>query len=422
MKLYPSFRGWWIVGVSFLGLYIHGGATTYLFSILILPMEADLGWSRTVLIGALTVGMFVTAATATVIGPLFDRHGARAAMAISALIGGASWVLLAFVTEVWQYYLLLGVVAGVTRVGLEHLGPRTAIANWFIRRRAAAFAWSTGGRAAFGATAVAPMAFLVAHTSWRYGWAILGVIEMVVLVPLVWIVIRRRPEDHAQWPDGDTPRPAIEEARNELLVDETGDSEQHWTRVEALHTRTFWFIMIALALTGLPATGMVANMLPYFQDKGLSLVTGSWAFSLFALGALSGRPVWGFVASRFGIHAAFTAYGISYGVAIGLFTLASNAPTLFAVAFLMGVPTGGIGQLQSQVWPDYFGRLHIGAITGATILVVTPAYAMGPLIAAVAFDLLGSYQLVFAAYSLGALVAGVFLYHARKPVRPARAG
>jgi hypothetical protein len=58
---YPRFRGWWIVGVSFLALYLNGASTSYLFGVLILPMEADLGWSRATLLGALTVSTTSTA-------------------------------------------------------------------------------------------------------------------------------------------------------------------------------------------------------------------------------------------------------------------------------------------------------------------------------------------------------------------------
>ena len=77
---YPTFRGWWIVGVSFLALFTHGAATSYLFGLLVVPMEESLGWSRTTLVGALTVATFVSAGFGLVLGPLFDRRGARLGM------------------------------------------------------------------------------------------------------------------------------------------------------------------------------------------------------------------------------------------------------------------------------------------------------------------------------------------------------
>ena len=153
---YPRFRGWWIVGVGFMNLYLNGAATSYLFSILVLPMQADLGWSRATLLGALTLATLVSAAVGMVIGPIFDKHGARAGMTVSALFSGIFLLLIPLVNSPWQFYALVGIGLGSTRSALDNVGPRTAIANWFIRRRAAAFAWFSGGRAVFAVTLALP--------------------------------------------------------------------------------------------------------------------------------------------------------------------------------------------------------------------------------------------------------------------------
>ena len=428
-KLYPSFRGWWIVGVSFLALFTHGAATSYLFGLLVVPMENDLGWSRTTLVGALTVATFVSAGLGLFLGPLFDRRGARLGMTLSALFGGACLIGLAFVGAPWQFYLLLGVGVGAARTGLEVIGPRTAIANWFVRRRAAAFAWSSGGRAAFGFTMVPVFAILIEQTSWRAGWAVLGVVELVVLAPLAWLIVRRRPEDYGQLPDGNqrvqarqpeahaaqvspAPRPPLSGAGTQ--------TEESWTLREAVRTRTLWLIVISLMLTGFPATGVIANMVPYFIDEGLSLSFASSAFAFFGFGAMFGRPFWGYLAGRFGVHTSLTLWGFAYSLVIALYVLASTPATLFAAAWPIGLVTGGSQQLQSQAWPDYFGRRHVGSITGLTVLLVTPSMALGPLVAAAAFDLMGSYIPVLSAYAVGAFIAGFFFFLARRPVRLAR--
>jgi MFS family permease len=408
-RLIPRFRGWWIVGVSFLALYLNGSSTSYLFGVLILPMEEDLGWSRATLLGALTVSTFVTAGTGMLMGPFYDKHGARVGMTISAAITGSVLLLLPHVTAPWQYYALLGVGMGIGRSGLENMGPRTAIANWFIRRRAAAFAWYSGGRAVFGVTAVAPFAYLVSVTSWRSGWTVVGAIELAILMPLIWFAVRRRPEDIGELPDGDTPRP------DALAI----QPEPEWTRPQAMRTRTFWFMVLGFAFVGFPTSGMIANLLPYFSDEGLSLPAASAAFSMFGFGALMGRPFWGFISTRLGIHPALTLYPIIYGLSIASVVLAFNAPTLFAAAFFIGVPTGGAAQLQAQAWPDFFGRRSVGAITGISTLMIMPTLAFGPLLAAVAFDIMGSYNFVFSAYAGGAMVSAVFFYLARRPSRPA---
>ncbi len=403
---YPRFRGWWIVGASFLALYLNGSSTSYLMGVLILPMETDLGWSRATLLGALTVSTFVTAGAGMLMGPFYDKHGARVGMTLSALISGIVLLLLPHVTTVWQYYLLLGIGMGVARSGLENIGPRTAIANWFVRRRAAAFAWYSGGRAVFGVTAVAPFAYLVSQTSWRSGWTVIGALELAVLMPMIWLVVRRRPEDLGQLPDGDTPRPHTPAT---LLA------EPEWTRKQAMRTKAFWFMVLGFAFVGFPTSGMIANMLPYFSDEGLSLEAASVAFSVFAFGALMGRPIWGLVSTRLGIHPALTLYAVVYGLAIASMVLAFNSFSLFIAAFFVGVPTGGAAQLQAQAWPDFFGRRSVGAITGISTLIIMPSIAIGPLLAAVAFDLMGSYNFIFLAYAAGAMVSSVFFYLAKRP-------
>ena len=408
----PLFYGWRIVAVSFLSLFIHGAATSYLFGLLVVPMERDLGWSRATLVGALTLATFVTAGLGMLIGPMFDRRGARAGMTLSALLGGACLILLAFASTPWQYYALLGVGVGAARTGLENLGPRTAIANWFTRRRAAAFAWSSGGRAVFGFTMVPLFAILVDQTSWRAGWGVLGAAEALILAPLAWLIIRRRPEDHGLLPDGDPPAASAPAAAR---AGAPAESETQWTRGEALRTRTLWLIVLGLVLTGFPATGIIANMVPYFVDEGLSLGFASGAFAFFGFGAMFGRPFWGYVAGRFGVHAGLTLYGFGYALVIALYALADSQWTLFAAAWPVGLVVGGAQQLQSQAWPDYYGRRHVGAITGLTILLVTPAMAAGPLVMAAAFEAAGSYGPVLSVYAAGSFLAGFCFLLAKRP-------
>ena len=408
----PLFYGWRIVAVSFLSLFIHGAATSYLFGLLVVPMERDLGWSRATLVGALTLATFVTAGLGMLIGPMFDRRGARAGMTLSALLGGACLILLAFASTPWQYYVLLGVGVGAARTGLENLGPRTAIANWFTRRRAAAFAWSSGGRAVFGFTMVPLFAILVDQTSWRAGWGVLGAAEALILAPLAWLIIRRRPEDHGLLPDGDPPAASAPAAAR---AGAPAESETQWTRGEALRTRTLWLIVLGLVLTGFPATGIIANMVPYFVDEGLSLGFASGAFAFFGFGAMFGRPFWGYVAGRFGVHAGLTLYGFGYALVIALYALADSQWMLFAAAWPVGLVVGGAQQLQSQAWPDYYGRRHVGAITGLTILLVTPAMAAGPLVMAAAFEAAGSYGPVLSVYAAGSFLAGFCFLLAKRP-------
>ena len=93
--------------------------------------------------------------------------------------------------------------------------------------------------------------------------------------------------------------------------------------------------------------------------------------------------------------------------------------TLMVASFFVGIPTGAAAQLQGQAWPDFFGRRSVGEITGITTLMIMPSMAAGPLVAALAFDILGNYTFIFSAFSAGTAISGVCFYLARRPLLPA---
>ena len=72
--------------------------------------------------------------------------------------------------------------------------------------------------------------------------------------------------------------------------------------------------------------------------------------------------------------------------------------------------------LQMVLLADFYGRDSLGAIRGATMPVTLGANAMGPLVAAIAFDLTGSYSFIFSVFGIiSVAIAGMYLL-AKPPV------
>lgn len=413
------YKGWWIVAAGFGALFVTSGSTGFGFSVMIKPMESDLGWNRSTMVGALTVASYVTGILSAPLGPIVDRYGARTLMVISAFIGGLSLCLVAFVIEPWQYYILIGLGVGTARPALSGLGPRTAISNWFIRKRARAFAIFACGTATSGLVVVPILTFIVGTWGWRGAWIFMGVLEWVLVIPLSWFFIRRRPEDVGLLPDGDEPAKRQGATPTSSAVDITPVREAKWTRSQALKTRTFWLLVVSFMLTGFPGGTIFIHMVPYFTDKGLSPAAAANALSTYALGVLAGRAIWGYVVERAGIYRSLVVYASSYGVAIALFVLAPSHAAIYVTVFILGITIGGAQQLQGQVWADYYGREIVGSLTGFSAILHTPLTSAGPLLAAVVYDLTRSYVGTFSVFSVLCLIAGVTLFLAKKPAPPA---
>ncbi len=412
------FRGWWIVATGTTGLALSGGVTGYVFSVLIPPMEADLGWSRATIVGVLTLATFVSGLLATPAGIFIDRHGSRALMAGGAALGGVCFLLTAGVTEPWQFYLVLGVVEATTHPALYDVGPRATIANWFIRKRPAAFAVFSIGRSLSGILLVPFAAWLMAVSSWRMVYAVVGFVQLAGLTPLTWWVIRRRPEDVGEHPDGEPPAAAVAAVAGTPAVAEAA-GDPLWTRRQVLRTKTYWLLTAGFFLIAFPASGIYIHMASYLRDRGLDPALAASGLTVYGVGALLGRVVWAIAIGRMGIKHTLTSFAFSYAGAVALYTVAEGAWGLYAAILVLGLVIGGSQQISAQMWPDYYGRRIVGTITGLATLMNMPAAAASPLLMALVFDAVHSYVPVLVVYAALSLTAGVFFVVAQRPLPPA---
>ena len=93
------------------------------------------------------------------------------------------------------------------------------------------------------------------------------------------------------------------------------------------------------------------------------------------------------------------------------------------IALIYGVVRGTTNGLQrtvsTVVWPKYFGRRHLGSITGIASTILVAASALGPMPMGIARDLLGSYVMALPVSAVLPLLLGVASLFARRPVRAA---
>jgi MFS family permease len=81
---------------------------------------------------------------------------------------------------------------------------------------------------------------------------------------------------------------------------------------------------------------------------------------------------------------------------------------------------GGNLVLQLQVWPEYFGRKAVGAITGTAQMVMGVAAAGGPLVVALLLDMSGGYTVPLTAMAVAAAAGLALLTITGRPKRPPR--
>jgi len=386
-----------IVAVATFAMFtatLTGGAG---FSVFIAPMSQDLGWSRSVLTGALSIGTIVGALAAPYVGRLIDRFGARVSLALCGLGIAVTLSVVSGVQTEMAFILAYGTARAID-MGALNLSVTTAVSNWFVRRRGRALGIAMTGNA-IGVMILVPLIQrIIDGPGWRPAWLVIGGGSGVILMVASALLVRRRPEDLGLWPDGEA-----DVRRETARPDLTWSSDAAWTARRALRSSAFWLLVLASCGSQIAVSGLTVNQAPLLVENGLSTAAVASAIGLYGLSWTVGTLLWGLVVERFSARIGLAMASLLVAACcIGvLFVHDPGTLVLFALAY--GLSNGAKESIDAVVWADYFGREAVGAIRGASRPFVVGSGAFGTFVGGLAYDLTGAYtsaMILFAALAL----------------------
>ncbi|WPZ32732.1 MFS transporter [Thalassobaculum sp. OXR-137] len=407
----PFFYGWVVLGVVCCVSFARQGPAVATLSIFVDPMTSELGWSRTAISAAVSVGGLLAAVVSPGLGPLVDRHGARSLLAWAVAITGICCIALAGIETLVAFYLLF-CVARMNFAGPFDLGIYGAINNWFVRLRPIATSISTLWLM-IGLTSMP----LIAHAAmtlggdWRWGWIAVGTTVLVVgFLPTV-LLLARRPEDVGQEPDGGVAE----------RVGATGSGgaaavpPPSFTRAEAMREPAFWLLLLFTFLAYPVQAGVSLHQAPHLVERGLDPTTAAFVVSTFsATSGLVGFLI-GPLVRPLGTRVVLFAVGGFLAAGSWLMTAVDGPAIAFLASALFGCGIGGLLTVPPIAWADTFGRHSFGAIRGVALSVQVTGQAVGPVLSGALRDWTGSYQVslqVFMTLAICAATCAVFLTQA----------
>ena len=414
----PFFYGWVVLAVVCCVSFARQGPAVATLSIFVAPMTEELGWSRTAISGAVSLGGLLAAVTSPMLGPLVDRHGARSLLAAAVVVTGLCCAALAGVDSLIAFYLFF-CLARMNFAGPFDLGIYGAINSWFVRRRPIATSISTLWLM-IGLTAMP----LIAHGAmqlggdWRWGWIAVGSTVLVVgFLPTV-LLLARRPEDLGLRPDGGNDVEDVAEAEGVENSNTAAPAEPEpaFTRAEAMREPAFWLLLAFTFLAYPVQAGVSLHQAPHLIERGLDPTTAALVVGTFsATSGIAGFLVGGLV-RPLGVRAVLIGVGLFLGAASWCMGQVDSAPMAYLASVLFGCGIGALLTVPPIAWADTFGRQSFGAIRGVALSVQVTGQAAGPILSGVLRDWTGDYALslqVFTALSLAAAVCIWFL----RPVR-----
>lgn len=393
----PPFLGWRMVLVAGLGVFLAGPAQTYGVSVFVDPMQGEFGWSRSLISTAYAVATLIGAVAVVAAGRLLDRYGYRAVLTGTAIGFGAALMAMSVVDSPLSLTVGYSLLRGFG-IGSLLLASRTLAAQWFERRRGRAL-----GLVALGGSlslALVPLAnqLLIDHFGWRSAWRIDALVMWLVLLPVVAIVVRSRPEDVGQHPDGQPPAtlPEISGAIHET-------AEAAWTPHQAMRTRAFWLLLGASMIPGLIVTGLDFNQISILTSQGLSATVAASVFTASAIFALVASQLGGWAVDRIPPRYVLATGQAALAASMLIIVAANATGAALVYGAVRGIALGTWAVAIDATWPAYFGRRRLGSIRGMTFAAEIAGAALGPLPFGLVYDATGSY----AAAILGLVVLPV---------------
>lgn len=420
---FPFFYGWISMIAGTIGVIFSIPGQTMGVSVFTEYLMHSLQLSRDALSSAYLIGTVTSSLFLTYAGKIYDKNGARFTAMIAAFVLAITLVLfsfsdylssmlanfssLGFSTISFILIALLFFLLRFSGQGVLTLASRNLIMKWFDQRRGLANSLSSAIQS-FG-FAVSPLfiAALIIRFSWSTAYQILAILILLFVV-FAFIFYRDNPEECGLIPDGKIIKPRANVNTNFL-------TKKQYTLKEARSTWVFWVFTLALCFNTFFITGFTFNVISIFESCGYSAQKALSVFIPSSIIAIIVSITANIISDYIRLQKLLFIYLFGCLLfALGVAIL--HIPIGYYVLILgNGIMSGLYAVLVAISWPRFFGRQHLGAISGLSMSLVVFSSAMAPLFFSRIFTLTHSYNLAGYAGVITVVCLLIFSVKARNP-------
>lgn len=396
------FYGWWIVFSGFVVAFYTAGIVMFGFTAVFEPIVHEFHWSYTEVSLAASLRGFETGIFAPITGILADRWGPRSLMLGGSVIVGIGLIFLSQIHSLLMFYMAFALISlGMSACSNTVLSA--AIANWF-RKKVGLAAGILGSGNACSGLVIPVVVILIDIFQWRTAMVILGIGTIVICAPLS-LLVRHKPEPYGYLPDGEkAPIEMVNSKGSKPEPDRDGFNIK-----EAIKSRAFWHISLALLLQMMILNSVITHVMPYLTSVGIARSLSAVVASSIALVSIFGRLGVGFLDKKFGMKRLSVISFASMSLGLFFFGCVSSEKIWLLVPFsiLFSIGYGGNFTMSIALLAQYFGRSHFGGIIGFTRGVMMVGVIVGAPLAGWIYDTSGNYGpawFIFSVLCLGAMI------------------
>ena len=345
------------------------GVLFYSYGVLLVPMERDLGWSRSVLTGAFSGALLVSALMTVPVGRWLDRHPPRALMTVGGVVATVLVVCWGLAPNPLVFYLVWTGLGACMAV-LFYEPAFTLLTKRFRgaeRHRAVTTVTLLAGLAS---TIFGPLtAVLERALGWRGAVFALSALLGAVSVPLFAVALAPQRG----------PAPASQEQ---------AQAETHNDAVprEAMASRRFWCLTGAYLLSAVTTFAVAVHLVPYLRSRGWGSGAAATALGAVGLVQVAGRSTFARLTLRLPPARLGTWVLLAKAVGIALLLVVPSVAGVVGLVVVYGAANGLATLTRATVVADLYGAQHYGAIPAVVGAVSAVGGALAPFAFAAAVE------------------------------------
>ena len=419
------FYGWYILVLATLGVIMSAPGQTMGVSTFTDHLIGALDLTRDQLSLAYMFGTISSSLLITYGGKLYDKIGSRWLGVIITWLLGTILLALSQVDKIagsiskilhlqnYQFYvtfftiLICFFILRFSGQGILTMLSRNMLMKWFIHKRGLA----SGISSVFVSLgfSLAPLIFdsLIESRSWRGAWIILAIVCGFGFSIIVFFFFRDNPEDCGLKPDGKTTAKHVENVK--------AKAEKQYTLREARKTLSFWVFALSLSMFALYYTGFTFHLISIFEQAGMDKLKAISVFIPTSIISVLITLASGWLSDRIQLNKLLLVLLI--GGMTSMLSLAFLGGNLSYLMLIFGnaIMGGLFSVLASVTWPRFFGREHLGAISGFAASLLVFFSALGPLLFSYSLSFTGSYKIASLFCFALSLIYFVVAFRAKNP-------
>jgi MFS family permease len=372
----------------------------YSYSVILVALLAEFGWSRSLLAGAFSVFTLAHGLVNPLIGNLCARFRPLRVMAGGGVAMGLALFADSFIATPLHLYLGFGIATALAVAGAGWVPALVHVQREYHERLGVSVGIISAG-VGVGMLLVVPLAqLLIDAFGWRAAFRVLALASVLWIVPAsLWAMRASRSAPiRSQGPDSPPrARPGSD-----------------MTLAQAMHTQVFWLLVAAFFFGNIGSQTLHVHQVVYLVDKGLPAIAGASVVSVVGLASIVGKAGGGWLSDRIEREIVYVT-GIAILTASAFVLLAVGASTraapplwaAYGYALLLGLGYSVTAAITPIMVSDRFSGRHYGAIVGAGLVGNAFGSALGPWLAGRLYDATASYTLAFTIAGISSALAGV---------------